>query len=256
MNRCLLWSFGCVCSVAIAAAPLPVFASEWIGSESESIGTFNNDDNFSNDLLNDLFESLDEVIDFENTNENSEEDNSDDLNRNSEDFDQDSLDYDNEEIQDYQIIGSDSDHNIDYIEPLSDYSTYYGAIGSTYLEYMRGFLPKLGFKDHYVAARTSNYDYVFAYGDLEYTGTLFRGSNITVIRWNTYNTGTYYHGMESSFNLSPGGYMVYSDLSDFYPSLADTAGFSSRQIFILLVIMGLVWTIDHMYQVRKIRRLK
>lgn len=244
-----------VCSLAAAAAPLYTYASDWVGTESEQVGTFNQDDDFVNDSLNSLYENLDEVIDFENTDKSFEEDNSNNLSRDSEDIDQNFIILNPEEFQDNQSFISDPDPYFDSIEPLSDYSTYYGAIGTTYLEYMRGFLPKLGFKDHYVAARTSQYDYIFAYGDLEFTGTLFRGNNITVIRWNTYNTGTYYHGNESSFNLSTGGYMVYSDLSNFYPSLADTAGISSRQILILLTIMGLVWTIDHMYQVRKIRRL-
>lgn len=229
---------------------------EWIGSESEQVGTFNQDDSFVNDALENLYENLDEVIDFENIDENNQEDNSNDFNRDSEDNYQDYLDISNsDDIQYDQYYDPDPDSDFDYIEPLSDYSTYYGSIGTTYLEYMRGFLPKLGFRDHYVSARTSQYDYIFAYGSLEYTGSLFRGNNITVIRWNTYNTGTYYSSVESSFNLNPSGYMVYSDLTNIYPSLADTAGISSRQILILLTIMGLVWTIDHMYQVRKIRRL-
>ena len=117
-------------------------------------------------------------------------------------------------------------------------------------------MPKLGFREHYVASRTSQYDYIFAYGEkLTYSGGRFTGTGITVITWNTYNYGTYSFGYQSTFSLNPGSYLVYSDLSDVYPSLADSAGFTLRQILILLTAFILGIVIDHMYQVRKIRRI-
>ena len=266
MMRRLLWAFGCVCSVAVAAAPYPVYAQDWVGSESETIGTFGSDDSDILDDLFDLFDNVDEVIDLEDFGEDSEENNTDDFGGIGSDPDQvedvyidDELDSDlYDYVQDNQYDFPDPDLDIDYDEPqvYSNYDTYYGAISSTYLEYMRGFLPKLGFKDHYVAARTGQYTYVFAFGDLEYTGRLFTGRDITVITFYTNNNGSYSYAVESAFTLDTNNYLVYSDLSDVYPSLADTSGISSRQILILLTIMGLVWTIDHMYQVRKLRRLK
>lgn len=139
----------------------------------------------------------------------------------------------------------------------ASYDTYYGSISSTYLEFMRGFLPKLGFREHYVASRTSQYDYIFAFGDdLSFDGGRFVGNGITVVTWNTYHDGSYSVGYESSFSLDPGPFLVYSDLSDRYPSLADTAGFTLRQILILLTTFILGVVIDHMYQVRKVRRIK
>lgn len=266
MIRRLLWALGCVCCVAVAAAPLPVRAEEWIGSESDSIGSFGVNDTTPEDNFNDLVDDLDEVIDLEDTNQDPEEDNTDNIDRDSEVTDEDlikdlfdqyvqDMEY-NDSVHDLQSLDNAEGDDIDNIEPYANYDTYYGAIGSTYLEYMRGFLPKLGFRDHYVCARVSQYTYIFAYGALEFTGSLFRGSDITVITFNTNNNGSYSAGVQSSFNLDPDVYMVYSDLSDIYPSLADTSGVSSRQILILLTIMGLVWTIDHMYQVRKIRRIK
>lgn len=129
------------------------------------------------------------------------------------------------------------------IMPLQNYNTYYGSITSTYFEYMRGFLSKLGFKDHYVAARVSQYDYIFAYGEnLVFNGS-FSGSDITVITFNTYNNGSYSSSVQSSFSLSPGSYMVYSDLSGIYPSLATSSDFSLRQIVLVLGIAIVSYTV-------------
>lgn len=141
------------------------------------------------------------------------------------------------------------------ILPLANYNTYYGSIGSTYLEYMRGYLPKLSSAEHYVGARVGQYDYIFAYGeDLKCSGSQFSGS-VTVVTWNTYNNGTFSVSYDSNFRLSAGSYLVYTDLPGNYPTLATSSDFTLRQILILFTIMCLCWTIDHMYQVRKIRRV-
>lgn len=139
--------------------------------------------------------------------------------------------------------------------PYASYDTFYGSISGTYLEYMRGYLPKLSPDAHYVGARVGQYDYVFAYGaDLIYDGSSFSGA-VTVIRWNTYNNGSMYETYDPAFYLDPGSYLVYSDLSGRYPSLASSSDLTLRQILILLTIYCLCLTVDHMYQVRKIRRL-
>lgn len=141
------------------------------------------------------------------------------------------------------------------VQPYASYDVYYGSISSTYLEYMRGYLSKLPSDAHYVGARTGQYDYVFAYGaDLTYNGSSFSGA-ATVIRWNTYNSGSMYESYDSAFYLNPGSYLVYSDLSGKYPSLASSSDMTLRQILILFTIFCLCLTMDHMYQVRKIRRL-
>lgn len=141
-------------------------------------------------------------------------------------------------------------------QPYSSYDTYYGSISSTYLEYMRGYLSKLPSNAHYVASRVGQYDYVFAYGEaLSYNGSVFSGA-AQVVRWNTYNNGSFTSSFDGSFRLNPGSYLVYSDLSDKYPSLASSSDLTLRQILILLTIFCLCLTIDHMYQVRKVRRVK
>lgn len=141
------------------------------------------------------------------------------------------------------------------VEPYANYDVYYGSIGSTYLEYMRGYLPKLHYRDHYVGARVSQYTYIFAYGEgLYWNGSFFVGFDVNVITWNTQNNGTFSHGIQSAFNLNPGSFLVYSDLTDFYPSLADSSAFTLRQLLILFTIFFLSLTMIHMYNVRKVRR--
>lgn len=210
-----------------------------IASESESIGEFGNDDSSIDDAYQDFIDSVDDSgFDFYSPSPYPDE---------SSDFSPSAL-----PSPTFVPFGDDDD-----IELYSSYNTYYGGIGTTYLEFMRGFLPKLGFKEHYVASRTSQYDYIFAYGeDLSFNGGYFSGTGITVITWNTYNYGSYSSGVQSTFSLNPGSYLVYSDLSHVYPSLADSAGFTLRQILILLTMFFLGIIVDHMYQVRKIRRIK
>lgn len=236
-----------VCAVAIAGAPLVTPDPDWVGSESEQVGSFGNNDSSVFDDFNDLMDSLDGVgMDFIYEESYPSSSPSADVSGNFvfSDF-SDFLD------SYYSNLSDDSE---DGVEPYSSYNSYIGSIGSTYVEYMRGYLPKLAPKEHYVGARVGQYDYVFAYGiDLQYDG-YFHGSCF-VVKFNTYNSGSFSVVYDPNFNLYPGNQLVYSDLSDIYPSLAVSSDVSLRQILYLLVIAFLVMIIDHMYQVRKIRRV-
>lgn len=173
-----------------------------ISSESESLGEFGNDDTTVNDAFQDFIDNVgDSGFDFITASPDPE------ISPSFSPFPTPTI----------SPLSEDDDTDI---YPYANYNTYYGSISSTYLEFMRGFLPKLGFREHYVASRTSQYDYIFAYGEkLTYSGGRFTGTGITVITWNTYNYGTYSFGYQSTFSLNPGSYLVYSDLSDVYPSL-------------------------------------
>ncbi len=245
------------------------------GSESQQVGTFGEpSDDWVNDNFNDLVDDLEgtgmdlvgdispspvsspgNFIEEDFDDENIEAPTSSPIDGNSLTFDSDLLDgvveeY-NEEISNnsYDVEAYDSS----LIEPLAHYDVYYGSIPSTYVEYMRGYLPKLKPKEHYVGARVGQYDYIFAFGeDLSFDG-VFDG-RATVIKWNTYNSGTFSFVIDDNFYLDPHSYLVYSDLSVVYPSLASSGDFTLRQVLYLLVIGALVVTMIHMYQVRKIRR--
>lgn len=139
---------------------------------------------------------------------------------------------------------SENDVNNYYPDFYSDYNVYNGAISSTYLEYMRGYLPKLDWDEHYVAARVSRYDYIFAYSaDLTYNG-VFTGSDVVVVKFNTsQDYAAFSVTVEPSFSLSVGSNLVYSDLSHQFPSLADSSAVSLRQIVVFLAISVTVWTV-------------
>ena len=142
------------------------------------------------------------------------------------------------------------------IEAYSSYDAYYGSISSTYVEYMRGYLPKLLPAEHYVGARVGQYEYIFAYGEeLSFDGSTFSGS-VDIVRWNTYNNGTFSSYHDDAFRLDPGSYLVYTDLSGEYPALATSSDFTLRQILILFTIFCICLTVNSMYQVRKVRRTK
>lgn len=151
---------------------------------------------------------------------------------------------------------SGGDVSVGDIMPFASYDVYYGSISSTYLEYMRGYLSKLPPDCHYVGARVSRYDYLFAYGDeLVYDGRYFSGP-ATVVRWNTENNGSFSFGSDNSFSLDAGPYLVYTDLTDKYPALATSSDFTLRQILILFTVFCIAVTCHTMYQVRKIRRIR
>lgn len=213
-----------------------------VGSSSEELGQFGTDDKSVSDMLDELLKELG------NTGLGLSTDEEGLLNDNTLVF--------GESIQ--PITSVDLPALVaDGIDLYANYNTYYGTIAQSYLEYARGYLPKLGRKEHYVLARTGQYDYIFAFGEsLSNSGYYFSGSNITVIHWNTYNNGSFTTGTEGSFSLSCGSNMVYSDLGKVYPSLADTTAMTSRQILYLLTIAGLICTISFMYNVRSVRKLK
>lgn len=149
------------------------------------------------------------------------------------------------ESESFDTDSSVSDNSVDYnIDLYNNYDVYDGSISSTYLEFMRGFLPKLDWDEHYVAARVSRYDYIFAFSaSLAYDG-VFTGSDVVVVKWNTsQDYAAYTVSVEPSFSLSVNSNLVYSDLTHQFPSLADSSSVSLRQIVVFLAISVTVWTV-------------
>lgn len=128
----------------------------------------------------------------------------------------------------------------------SDFTAFNGAISSTYLELFKGFLPKLTYKQHYVLFRESQYVYSFIFGDdLQFNGSSFSGSDLTRIYFNAYSNGTFGHSYESSFSLSPGVAVVYTDLGTYYPSLSTDIGSNLIQIkWMALIAILALWMIS------------
>ena len=97
----------------------------------------------------------------------------------------------------------------------------YDNVGTNNLTMFQGLASKVSPSDSYVYARTGNYSYVFAWGDLQLEGTTFSGSaDYAVYERTSNNTSTYtfsvYH--DDNFQLRAGSYLVYSDLGN-YPGI-------------------------------------
>lgn len=126
-------------------------------------------------------------------------------------------------------------------------SPYPGTISSTYLDYFEGIADKLSFREHYVAFRSSQYEYLMAWGqDLLYDGYQFKGSALSYCR---IYTGSGSNNMSVTFGsdtvyLTPGTGLVYSDL-DHFASL--TEGGTHLEFIALLFAVGfaVVYSVCH-----------
>lgn len=132
------------------------------------------------------------------------------------------------------------------VSMYSDFTAFNGAISSTYLELFKGFLPKLTYKQHYILFRESQYVYTFVFGDdLQFNGNSFSGSDLTRIYFNAYSNGSFGHSYESTFSLSPGVAVVYTDLGTYYPSLSTDIGSNLIQIkWVVFIAILSTWMIS------------
>lgn len=135
----------------------------------------------------------------------------------------------------------------------SDFTAFNGAISSTYLDLFRGFLPKLTYKQHYVLYRESQYVYSFVFGDdLSFDGSRFIGSSLTRVYFNASGSGTFGRSSESSFSLSPGSAVVYSDLGIYYPALSTDVGSNLIQLkWLILIALFAFWMIALLKGIRR-----
>lgn len=97
------------------------------------------------------------------------------------------------------------------------YVGYGGLFSDNYLNWARGFLSRVPFGKHYVFFRSGSDHYIFAYGDLSFSGTTFSGSQIKLIHLNSYyqNNQWFYQSYlssDNSFSLDTNNTVVYSDI--------------------------------------------
>lgn len=112
-------------------------------------------------------------------------------------------------------------------------TAYNGSISTTYLEYFRGYVQKMGHDVHYLLYRVDNYNYRLLYGtDLLESDGYFTGSVDYV---NIYTRdGTYISTGSDSVSVSTGTAMVYSDYVG-YSSL--TEGGTSIEFKVVLFVL-------------------
>lgn len=126
--------------------------------------------------------------------------------------------------------------------------SYPGTISETYLNYFRGIVQKLDWKQHYVVYRSGLYSYTMVYGeDVELNGTRFTGSGnvVNLYRNSSSSSSDWYVSYSTdTLSLSAGSLYVYSDLG-MYPALKE--GGSSIEFAALLFAVGfaVVYSVCH-----------
>lgn len=135
----------------------------------------------------------------------------------------------------------------------SSYDAYGGTISTSILEFFRGYLSDLSYSDNYVLSRVGQYDYIFAYGSLNYSSGVFSGS-VRIVKYNTYNNGTVTLSSDNNFRLNYTSGMLYTSLRDSgFPQLSTSSDFSLRQLVFCCAFIILGWTFNQ-FRVSKKRR--
>lgn len=134
------------------------------------------------------------------------------------------------------------------LEVYSLSGSYPGSISDTYLNYFRGIVQKLNWKEHYVVYRSGQYSYTMVYGEeVALNGSRFTGNgNVVNIHRNTSSSSSdwYVSYSTDTLALSAGSLFVYSDLG-MYPELKE--GGTSLEFAALLFAVGfaVVYSVCH-----------
>lgn len=136
------------------------------------------------------------------------------------------------------------------LEVYSLTGSYPGPISDTYLNYFRGIVQKLNWKEHYVVYRSGQYSYTMAYGeDVTLIGGVLTGpanTNIVNIYRNSSSSSSdwYVSRSRDRFTVSAGSLFIYSDLG-MYPELKE--GGTSLEFMALLFAVGfaVVYSVCH-----------
>lgn len=134
------------------------------------------------------------------------------------------------------------------LEVYSLSGSYPGTISDTYLNYFRGIVQKLDWKEHYVVYRSGQYSYTMVYGEgVALNGTRFTGTGnvVNIYRSSSSSSSDWYVSYSTdSLALSAGNLFVYSDLG-MYPELKE--GGSSLEFAALLFAVGfaVVYSVCH-----------
>lgn len=147
-------------------------------------------------------------------------------------------------------------HSVTYnnVSVQNSYVPDNDTINTTYLQYFKDMLVKLPYGTKYVFFRVNDYEYRLVYGkQLTYENGVFTGSDMSYIRYYRQSSGNYYYdwlfssGSEGDFKLTPNGYLVYSNVGDFYPSM--NGGAYSYEIYaiVFVLVLSLLFNIVHSF---------
>lgn len=115
-------------------------------------------------------------------------------------------------------------------------------MSTTYITYFRDILAGRSIKEHYVAFRSGQYEYIMVTGNLTYDGTTFALADTgTMFKFSATDTGysstyVYETSQVTDFTLSPNRYMIYSDLGE-YPQLEER---TQRYEILTAIMLGIL----------------
>lgn len=118
---------------------------------------------------------------------------------------------------------------------------YNGTVGSTYIDIARCCLFNLGWFDDYVFWRSGEYQYTFAYGNIDYSSGTFTSTSCTQLTISvptTYTGSVTVSDSTGSLNLQTGGRLVYSNLGNL-PHLDSRKYLYDEVMYIGMVALGL-----------------
>lgn len=140
-------------------------------------------------------------------------------------------------------IGTESDETVveTLAEPYAVDTVESGLITEQYLNYFAGIVSKLDFNEHYVLLKSSDYEYILAYGtDLYIDGYAITGSDCWITR--LYRSGTGYDYkwyVEQSLddvNIDCSSDIVYSDISEFLPTIERGFGIHEQTAVMFVLV--------------------
>lgn len=120
---------------------------------------------------------------------------------------------------------SDESGSLEFLSETSPWAAINGdySVGTSHIAIFSGVVSGLPLGVNYVYWREGRYDYCLAYGrDLALSGTTFRGSDVSVVTYDTYapdgQQPTFTSRVEPNFTLNANSWLVWSNLGD-YPRL-------------------------------------
>lgn len=137
------------------------------------------------------------------------------------------------------------------VVPYASISSSYG-IGTSNISIFGPIASKLPYGVHYVYYREGQYDYCLAYSsDLVYENGRFTADSATVVTYSTYTSGGgqahFTVSEERNFSLSPGNYLVWSDLGD-YPTLYERGGEDyAKTACVILASFGIYYLFERLW---------
>lgn len=118
----------------------------------------------------------------------------------------------------------------------------------TYATYAAGYLPRVGFDQHYVYVQDTSSSYTFVWGDLSKSGNSISGSDCNWVRWYYVSQGTGYlmQSGTGQVTVDTNSHVVLSDL-DGWPMLDGNADSLRKEVGFYAVVALAVYCLHHVW---------